>query len=180
MFTAAVRRAQNLVAFRRARRMADAHFAATLWVWDRLARRHGLTFAPAAPLGSSTLRGWYEGLDVRIRLAFEEIRVVTLLNMSLPGTPPAGLLERLASLRYEHQRRDALLAEFAPHDTSGRLRATENLFLVSLNLSKESISCNARYLEKEEDYEAVLALMAAVARSLTATRGSSVSTPYRG
>ena len=173
------RRLRNHLRFRGVLRRVDGSAAARLRVWHQLAVAHPLDLVVGEPLGRSALEGSYQGLGARIGLAADAVRVSTTFALALPGEARAAVLALVHGLRFLHEQRDALLAAFAasvPSAAAGyrrnalpaappeQVRAVEALFIEQLGVSKAKVFCEVRYLNEVPEHEAVLALLAAMAR----------------
>jgi hypothetical protein len=174
---------RNFLGFRTVLERAGqkAEPVARFTLWQRLAEAHQLTIVPGESLARSELHGTYQGLELRIGLAPEGLRVVTTFQLALPGEPRPELYERVKRSKYVAEQCEALLAEFAasaPTPVVGyresaaptppeQVLAVRQIFVSMLMLSKSGLVCEARYLEELHEYETILTLMASIARWAT-------------
>lgn len=165
----------------------DPGFKDYLLLWRQVVAELGLEFLPGEPLCNSSLRGRYGGLETRITVHAEEIRVITNFHVELPGPPSDGLLQRLQEIApqgyysaHEHLlgihnaavQRDRLVNHAAgyrlnsPVDEAAR-DFERRLGFSRLTLSERRLHCMSRYVNTSADYRDVLSAVGEVARTLT-------------
>lgn len=173
MIDALLRRIRLVTRFRSAlsRAYDDAPMHGRLLVWRRLATTYDLEFEPGQPLGNSVLRGGFLGVPVEIALYADEIRVHTVVRMTLSAPLAPSLVSRVNEDANLGARARALLDEPAVvaalgADRARALRETLETHMATVSVSDRTLACSARYVVTVAEHTKLLTVLYSLAQAL--------------